>query len=89
MALRTYSNISEDEKTVILGRFLTAHEDQLFPQETVALYLQCSPWTLAKMRCEDQSLPFSKIGNRIAYKKKRCDELFTVKNCNKYSTILK
>jgi hypothetical protein len=70
MALRTYSNISEDEKTVILGRFLTAHEDQLFPQETVALYLQCSPWTLAKMRCEDKSLPFSKIGNRIAYKKK-------------------
>lgn len=70
MALRTYSNISEDEKNVILERFLNAHEDQLFPQEIVALYLQCSPWTLAKMRCEDRSLPFSKIGQRIAYRKK-------------------
>lgn len=70
MTLRTYSKASDDEKNLVLERFLNAHEEQLFPQEVVALYLQCSPWTLAKMRCEDQSLPFSKIGNRIAYKKK-------------------
>ncbi|MGE8570763.1 MAG: helix-turn-helix domain-containing protein [Acinetobacter amyesii] len=70
MTLRTYSKASEDEKNLVLERFLNAHEEQLFPQEVVALYLQCSPWTLAKMRCEDQSLPFSKIGSRIAYKKK-------------------
>ncbi|WP_180115727.1 helix-turn-helix domain-containing protein [Acinetobacter sp. YH12140] len=70
MTLRTYSKASDDEKNLVLERFLNAHEEQLFPQEVVALYLQCSPWTLAKMRCEDQSLPFSKIGSRIAYKKK-------------------
>lgn len=70
MTLRTYSKASDDEKNLILERFLNAHEEQLFPQEVVALYLQCSPWTLAKMRCEDQALPFSKIGSRIAYKKK-------------------
>ena len=70
MTLRTYSKASDDEKNLVLERFLNAHEEQLFPQEVVALYLQCSPWTLAKMRCEDQSLPFSKIGQRIAYKKK-------------------
>ncbi len=70
MTLRTYSKASDDEKNLILERFLNAHEEQLFPQEVVALYLQCSPWTLAKMRCEDQTLPFSKIGSRIAYKKK-------------------
>jgi len=70
MALRNLSKTTDEEKNKMLDHFLNAHEDQLFPQEVVALYLQCSPWTLAKMRCEDQTLPFSKIGCRVAYKKK-------------------
>ena len=53
MGLRNLTTVSEDEKTKVLNRFLMAHEDQLFPQEVVALYLNCSPWTLAKMRTED------------------------------------
>lgn len=70
MGLRNLTTVSEDEKTKVLNRFLMAHEDQLFPQEVVALYLNCSPWTLAKMRTEDEALPFSKIGSRVAYKKR-------------------
>ena len=31
------------------------------PQEVVALYLDCSPWTLARMRCDQSSLPFRKL----------------------------
>lgn len=70
MGLRNLAAASEDEKCKVLDRFLMAHEDQLFPQEVVALYLNCSPWTLAKMRTEDEALPFSKIGSRVAYKKR-------------------
>lgn len=70
MGLRNLTTASEDEKCKVLDRFLMAHEDQLFPQEVVALYLNCSPWTLAKMRTEDETLPFSKIGSRVAYKKR-------------------
>lgn len=70
MGLRNLTAVSEEEKSKVLNRFLMAHEDQLFPQEVVALYLNCSPWTLAKMRTEDEALPFSKIGSRVAYKKR-------------------
>lgn len=88
MSIRTLNHVSEDEKHKILNNFLQAHEDQLFSQEVVALYLQCSPWTLAKMRSEDSKLPFAKIGSRIAYKKRDVMNylaLKTVTNTAQYS----
>lgn len=90
MALRNCTNKSEAEKNEMLLRFLNAHEDQLFPQEVVALYLQCSPWTLAKMRCEEQALPFCKIGSRVAYKKKDVMAFLaskTITNTAQYQSI--
>ncbi|MFH4150932.1 DNA-binding protein, partial [Acinetobacter baumannii] len=52
--LKDLRNLSEKEQQEYLDRFIMANEEQKFPQEVVALYLDCSPWTLARMRC-DQS----------------------------------
>lgn len=90
MALKSLSTLPEVEKEKLLERFLKAHEDQLFPQEIVALYLNCSPWTLAKMRTEQNQLPFSKIGSRVAYKKRDVLEYLqskTVTNTAQYQAI--
>ncbi|WP_151709700.1 helix-turn-helix domain-containing protein [Acinetobacter brisouii] len=73
MALKNLSDSSELKKQELLKSFIEAPEGQSFPQEVVALYLDCSPWTLAKMRCNANELPFRKIGRRVSYKK--CDVL--------------
>lgn len=73
MALKNLSDSSELKKQELLKSFIEAPEGQSFPQEVVALYLDCSPWTLAKMRCNANKLPFRKIGRRVSYKK--CDVL--------------
>ncbi|MCG2572000.1 helix-turn-helix domain-containing protein [Acinetobacter sp. ME22] len=73
MALKNLSDSPELKKQELLRSFIEAPESQSFPQEVVALYLDCSPWTLAKMRCNDNELPFRKIGRRVSYKK--CDVL--------------
>ena len=52
-----------------LKAFISAPENQNFGHEVVALYLNCAPWTLARMRCNGSELPYTKIGRRIAYKK--------------------
>ena len=70
MALKNLSDSSELKKQELLKSFIEAPEGQSFPQEVVALYLDCSPWTLAKMRCNGNELPFRKIGRRISYKKR-------------------
>ncbi|AYO54431.1 helix-turn-helix domain-containing protein [Acinetobacter wuhouensis] len=70
MSLKTLKELPQEKKNLVLDGFLNAHEDMNFPQEVVALYLDCSPWTLAKMRCEQNALPFTKIGRRISYKKR-------------------
>lgn len=69
MALKTLNKVDENDRQEVLERFIAAPLEQNFPQEVVALYLDCSPWTLAKMRCESNTLPFKKIGRRVAYKK--------------------
>lgn len=68
--LKDLRNLTEVEQQEYLDRFILAKEEQNFPQEVVALYLDCSPWTLARMRCDQSTLPFSKIGRRVSYKKK-------------------
>jgi hypothetical protein len=70
MSLKTLRDAPDEKKEKALNDFLNAQEDKNFPQEVVALYLDCSPWTLARMRCEQNSLPFTKIGRRISYKKR-------------------
>lgn len=73
-----------------LDRFIMANEEQKFPQEVVALYLDCSPWTLARMRCDQSSLPFSKIGRRVSYKKKdvlKYEQSRTVLNTAQLATV--
>lgn len=69
MALKNLKNINEDERSKLLKPFLDAPDDQKFGQDLVALYLDCSPWTLARMRCDGSELPYTKIGRRVAYRK--------------------
>lgn len=70
MALKSLNSKTNEEKDQLLRNFIEAPDDQSFPQEVVALYLDCSPWTLAKMRCDNTDLPFRKIGRRVSYKKR-------------------
>ena len=69
MSLKNLKNLDESEKSKLLQEFLEASEDKKFGQDMVALYLDCSPWTLAKMRCIGSDLPYTKIGRRVAYRK--------------------
>jgi len=88
--LKDLRNLTNDEQQEYLDRFIQASEEQKFPQEVVALYLNCSPWTLARMRCEQSSIPFSKIGRRVAYKKKdvlKYEQSKTVFNTAQLTTI--
>lgn len=62
-------SLNSENKEKQLKAFLDAPEGQNFGHETVALYLGCSPWTLAKMRCNGSTLPYIKVGRRVAYKK--------------------
>ncbi|EPG9791310.1 DNA-binding protein, partial [Acinetobacter baumannii] len=83
-------NLSDAEQQEYLDRFIMANEEQKFPQEVVALYLDCSPWTLARMRCDQSSLPFSKIGRRVSYKKKdvlKYEQSKTVLNTAQLATV--
>ena len=41
--LKDLRNLSEKEQQEYLDRFIMANEEQKFPQEVVALYLDCSP----------------------------------------------
>lgn len=68
--LKDLRNLSGTEQQEYLDRFTNANEEQKFPQEVVVLYLDCSPWTLARMHCDQSSMPFSKIGRCVSYKKK-------------------
>jgi len=70
MGLRNLNESSEAEKNQMLEGFINAPNEQNFGHEVVALYLGCSPWTLARMRCDSSELPYTKIGRRIAYKKR-------------------
>lgn len=69
MALRTLNNFDENQKAKLLNDFINAPKDQNFSHEIAAMYLGCSSWTLARMRCDGSDLPYTKIGRRIAYKK--------------------
>lgn len=70
MVLKNLDSVAECKKQQLLESFIAAPNDQNFGQEVVALYLGCSPWTLARMRCDGSELPYTKIGRRIAYKKR-------------------
>lgn len=88
--LKDLRNSSDAEQQEYLDRFIMANEEQKFPQEVVALYLDCSPWTLARMRCDQSSLPFSKIGRRVSYKKKdvlKYEQSKTVLNTAQLATV--
>nr|WP_257232073.1 helix-turn-helix domain-containing protein [Acinetobacter sp. YH01020] len=52
-----------------LNRFLTASDQQLFPQEDVAIYLSCSVHTLQRLRCSGGGIPYTKVGRCVTYKK--------------------
>lgn len=61
--------MTQQDKDARLNRFLTAPEQQLFPQEDVAIYLSCSVHTLQRLRCAGGGIPYSKVGRSVAYKK--------------------
>lgn len=61
--------MSDFEKQKLLNQFLHAPTEQLFPQESVAVYLQCSTNTLQRLRCVGGGMPYTKIGRTVAYKK--------------------
>ena len=63
------SQMNDAEKENLLNRFLSAPGEQLFPQEAIAVYLQCSTNTLQRLRCTGGGIPFTKIGRSVAYKK--------------------
>lgn len=69
MTLRNLKERNEDQQNRMLKDFIDAPADQNFGHEVVAIYLGCSPWTLARMRCNGSELPYTKIGRRVAYKK--------------------
>ena len=88
--LKDLRNLTEAEQQEHLDRFLLAKDEQNFPHEVVALYLDCSPWTLARMRCDQSTMPFSKIGRRVSYKKKdvlQYEQSKTVLNTAQLTTV--
>ena len=66
---KTLNQMSDQEKDILLHRFLNAPNEQLFNQEHIAIYLQCSTNTLQRMRCIGGGIPYTKIGRTVAYKK--------------------
>lgn len=62
MALITLKETASEQKNRMLKDFIDAPLDQNFGHEVVAMYLGCSPWTLARMRCNGSELP-----NRTAH----------------------
>ena len=66
---KTLEQMTQAEKDVSLNRFLTAPNEQLFTQEDVAIYLNCSTNTLQRMRCNGGGIPYSKIGRVVTYRK--------------------
>lgn len=74
MAKKTLDDMSEDEKQILLERFIKAPEEQMFPQEAVALFLSCSTHTLQRMRSQQSAIPYVKIGRTVAYQKKNVVE---------------
>lgn len=61
--------MTQSEKEDLLTRFIDAPNKQMFPQEVVALFLNCSIHTLQRMRCHDSAIPYTKIGRTVAYSK--------------------
>ncbi len=88
--LKDLRKLSDAEQQEYLERFINANVEQKFPQEVVALYLDCSPWTLARMRCDQSSMPFYKVGKRVSYKKKdvlKYEQSKTVMNTAQLATV--
>ena len=66
---KSINNMSQQEKDERLNRFFNAPEQQLFPQEDVAIYLSCSIHTLQRLRCVGGGIPYAKVGRAVTYKK--------------------
>ena len=64
-----FEKMTQQDKDARLNRFLSANDQQLFPQEDVAIYLSCSTHTLQRMRCVGGGIPYAKIGRSVVYKK--------------------
>ena len=63
------NEMSQKDKDLRLNRFLSASDQQLFPQEDVAIYLSCSIHTLQRLRCVGGGIPNTKVGRCVTYKK--------------------
>ena len=90
MAKKTLDEMTEDEKQNLLERFIKAPEEQMFPQEVVALFLSCSIHTLQRMRCQRSAIPYTKIGRTVVYQKKNVLEYMrdrTIMNTAQLATI--
>lgn len=66
---KSINSMSQQEKDERLNRFFNAPEQQLFPQEDVAIYLSCSIHTLQRLRCVGGGIPYAKVGRAVTYKK--------------------
>jgi hypothetical protein len=64
-----FNEMSQQDKDFRLHRFLSAPEQQLFPQEDIAIYLSCSVHTLQRLRCAGGGIPYTKVGRCVTYKK--------------------
>ena len=62
------NEMSQKDKDLRLNRFLSASDQQLFPQEDVAIYLSCSIHTLQRLRCVGGGIPYTKVGRCVTYK---------------------
>ncbi|WP_166169059.1 helix-turn-helix domain-containing protein [Acinetobacter sp. SA01] len=64
------TEMSQQDKDMRLNRFfLAAPDQQLFPQEDIAIYLSCSIHTLQRLRCVGGGIPYTKVGRCVSYKK--------------------
>lgn len=64
-----FNELSQQDRDMRLDRFLAASDQQLFPQEDIAIYLSCSTHTLQRLRCVGGGIPYTKVGRSVAYKK--------------------
>ena len=69
MALRNLKETDDDQKKHMLEGFINAPRDQNFGHEVVAMYLGCSPWTLARMRCDGSDALYKNWASRCIQEK--------------------
>jgi hypothetical protein len=79
--LKDLRNLTEAEQQEYLDRFIQAKDEQNFPQEVVALYLDCSPGHLQECAVISQQCPSLKLVDVFHIKRKMSYNTKEVRLC--------